>query len=215
MRPTTFARWARRTRWTRWALLALWLLATVPAYAQVEIRTSEAPPATTRTIVRLWDGSNNNTHVCYGPQFLTATKEWTIDGSTLTSIGVSTNTATATTAAAHGMPVGKDGWLVTVSGATVDTDLNGTYIVASTPSTTTFTFTTVGVSDATYTESGLEIDMAALRPPLTEDVVWDVKRQWFNTNQIAEGWAVGTLVSGAFVAGQKFVCDSSAAIVYH
>jgi hypothetical protein len=71
---------------------------------------------------------------------------------TLTSIVVAANVATATTAAAHGLWIGQK---VTIAGATVDTDLNGGYTIASTPTSTTFTFATVSVANATYTEATL------------------------------------------------------------
>lgn len=77
---------------------------------------------------------------------------WTVAATTLTSIVVSTNVATATTGAAHGLVPGSQ---VTISGATVDTSLNATYTVLTTPAPTTLTFTTSSVSDATYTESTL------------------------------------------------------------
>lgn len=72
--------------------------------------------------------------------------------STLTSIVVAANVATATTAAAHGLWIGRQ---VTVAGATVDTDLNGVYSIVAVPTSTTFTFRTVSVANATYTESTL------------------------------------------------------------
>lgn len=72
----------------------------------------------------------------------------------LTNIVVLTNVATATTAAAHGRSSGEK---LTVQDATVDTDLNGNYTIASTPSPTTLTFATTDVADATYTESTLKL----------------------------------------------------------
>lgn len=73
----------------------------------------------------------------------------------LTSIAVATNVGTATTVAAHKVSVDD---LITVQGATVDTDLNNSYTVASVLTPTTFTFPTVDVADATYTESTLRVD---------------------------------------------------------
>jgi hypothetical protein len=82
---------------------------------------------------------------------------WSIPAVTLTSIAVSSNVATATIPVAHYMVTGDR---VTVSGATVDTDLNGIYPIASTPTPTTFTFATTSVADATYTDAALAIAAA-------------------------------------------------------
>jgi len=71
---------------------------------------------------------------------------------------VATNVGTATTAADHNVSADD---LVTVQGATVDADLNASYTVASAPTPTTFTFPTVNVGDATYTEATLSVDGAA------------------------------------------------------
>ncbi len=273
------------------------------AQAQQDVRLSEAPPAGQRTIIRLVDGSSNITHVCYGPQFLTTAKSWSI-ASGLTGIVVATNVATMTMAAVHGMPIGKLGAAVTITGGleadtwaaaditsvvdlantstitfaavhgldtndlisfslfTTDTDLNGdyifnktnttvgtittadvaddtynaasdptmliglgdddangTYVVATVPSTTTLTLTFADVLDGALNEySGLTVTMTQPRPPLTTDVVWDVKRHLYDAsdNPIGSGWAVGLLVSGAVVRQpQKFACTASAAVVYH
>jgi len=73
---------------------------------------------------------------------------------TLTNIVVATNVGTATTAAAHGLSASDP---FTVQDATVDTDLNGTYTIATTPSPTTLTFATTDVADATYTEATLKM----------------------------------------------------------
>ncbi len=86
-------------------------------------------------------------------------RSFTRAASTLTSISVTTNTATATTSAAHGLHVGQS---IVVAGATVDTDLNATYAIATVPTSTTFTFTTVNVTGAptVYTESTLGITVS-------------------------------------------------------
>jgi hypothetical protein len=48
------------------------------------------------------------------------------------------------------------GDIVKISGATVDTDVNGNYSVTVT-TTTVFTITSASVTDATYTESTLRV----------------------------------------------------------
>jgi hypothetical protein len=294
-------------RWS-WFWWLLWLVAFVVAIsvlstrlgAQQETRVSERPTGQRLSVVRLVDGSNNNTHICYGPQYLTSAKAWSI-ASGLTEIVVASNVATVT-ATGHGIPATKVGAMVTVSGGleadtwpaaditsivdaantstitfdaahgldtndlitiagiTTDTDLNGTYAFTNTGAATG-TVTTANVTDQTYNEASdptmqiglgdadangnyiiqsvadantftltfasvpdgdlneyasLTVTMTQPRPPLTDDVVWDVKRRWFSgTNLIAEGWAVAILSGGERVRRQKFVCDATAAVVYH
>lgn len=77
---------------------------------------------------------------------------WRRSDNTLTSISVFSNLATATTTKKHQLSVGDT---IRVSGATVDTDLNGFYTVSGTPTDYKFTFVTSGVSDGTYNEGTL------------------------------------------------------------
>ena len=67
---------------------------------------------------------------------------------------LTSNIATITTAAVHGLAVGD---VVTMSG--VDTTLDGTWVVASVPTTTTFTFafTTTNITSAAVSPNGLLI----------------------------------------------------------
>lgn len=113
---------------------------------------------------------------------------------TLTSIVVSTNTGTATTSAAHGLLPGN---LVTISGATVDAQLNGTYYIQTVGATTTFTITTASVSDATYNESTLVVSTAS---PRTTTPVWAIQKLSYDgsNNLIRKQWANGN--SGAFTS---------------
>lgn len=75
------------------------------------------------------------------------------DAQLVTSITDATATATVVTPSPHGLITGD---IVKVSGATVDTDVNGNYSVTVTNSTT-FTFTSANVTDAAYTETTLRI----------------------------------------------------------
>lgn len=75
------------------------------------------------------------------------------EAKTVTSIVDLVNTATVTTTSPHGLVTGD---IVKISGATVDTDLNGNYSV-TVSSTTVFTVTSASVSDATYTEATLRV----------------------------------------------------------
>ncbi len=103
----------------------------------------------------------------------------TIAIASLTSIVVLTNVGTATTTGAHGYAIGHR---IQVRGATVDTDLNGDYTIATVPSGTTFTFATANVANATYTEAGLKFLSTA---PRTNSNQWSVER-FFNTTAVLD-----------------------------
>lgn len=89
--------------------------------------------------------------------------------STLTSIAVTSQVATITCQSTCGVA---KSWEMTISGATVDADLNGRCTVASTPSPTTYTCAVTNVSNATYTESTLRVDTFF---PLTTQKMWTVQ----------------------------------------
>jgi len=71
----------------------------------------------------------------------------------VTSITDAANTATVVTPENHGLVTGD---IIKVTGATVDTDLNGFYAVTVT-GVKGFTFTSANVTDAAYTEATLRI----------------------------------------------------------
>jgi hypothetical protein len=112
-----------------------------------------------------WNGSLLQ-YSCEAPPVVAQTSVSKAD-STLTNIVVSSNVGTVTTASAHSLWVGA---LVTVSGSST-TALNGTYVIASVPSTTSYTIATSGVSNATYT-TGLVISTSS---PLYTAPTWRVK----------------------------------------
>jgi hypothetical protein len=114
-----------------------------------------------------YDGNNNVQYVCSAPQFA-ATTSRTVAATTLTNIVVATNVGTVTTSTPHGLYVGA---LVQVLGSAT-TALNGTYVIKTVPSTTTYTIVTAGVGDATYTDAGLVVSTS--NPRLT-DAVWSLQ----------------------------------------
>ncbi len=123
---------------------------------------------------------------------------WYRASATLTSIVVLTNAGTVTTSTAHGLAVGN---LVTISGATVDTDLNGTYYIQTVGSTTTFTITTASVANATYTESTLEV---ATMAPRSSAAQWDIFKYTTSGSNI-------TVIQKAFArSGLSSICDNKA-----
>jgi len=68
----------------------------------------------------------------------------------ITNIAATTTVVTVTTAVAHGLGTGQ---VVTVA-ATTNTAVNGTYTIASTPSTTTFTYSLAGSAITSVADTG-------------------------------------------------------------
>src|SRR5262249_4566928 len=99
-------------------------------------------------IRRFAHGKNKSYHeVIFGHALgLSATSFDTLSGG-LVSIVVSSGTGTVTTSTPHGF---SSGTRVGVEGAIGDFHLNGTYIVQSTPTSTTFTINTPNVTPGTY-----------------------------------------------------------------
>jgi hypothetical protein len=168
------------------------------AFAQSPVNVSQgvAPAAIEKQY--FYDGSNNLQYVCMSPQNGKRTTVQRTDSS-LTNIVDSSNTATITTAADHGLYIGAR---VTISGATVDTDLNGTYTVLTVPSSTTYTVTTANVTDATYTEATLVI---ATSNPLLTQAIWAIQIFTYN---------VGNYLTGSYLAnagaGYALACTNRA-----
>jgi hypothetical protein len=71
---------------------------------------------------------------------------WTTTGGTLTSVAVATGTGTVTTSTAHGFSVGHP---INLANATT-VGISGTYNIATTPTTTTFTITGMTAANGTY-----------------------------------------------------------------
>lgn len=188
------------------AILGVLPLLSQPA-TLVELSRASGGPAQSIQIYR--DGSSNVEYVCTA-NAKNKTSTWTRGGATLnlTDITVTTNTAVATFAAAHGLRVGN---FITVAGATADTDLNGSYRITAVAATTV-TFTTVNVTGAptTYNEPPLSISTTA---PRLNDTVWTVIRNfWTSTNLDA----VQNAVSATADAGTPaFACTSSAVVAAH
>ncbi len=119
----------------------------------------------------------------------------------LTSIVVLTNVGTVTTVSDNGFKVNDK---IVISGATVDTDLNGTYAIATITSSKIFTIATVAVANATYTESTLKFTTTA---PLTTLPIWGIQKFTVATSLITQTqWANGT------TTGQ--ICDNRATLTY-
>lgn len=169
--------------------LALIVCIAAVAYGQSATAVNQVGGPAPAPFVTLLDYSGTTlTYTGVASEYIQQSNTWLKrSNSTLTNIAVATNVATATCATACGVWKGQR---VTVSGATVDTDLNATYTVTSNTSTsaTTFTFTTASVADATYTESTLQI---ATNNPLTTQPLWAITVLKYDgsSNLISTYWA--------------------------
>lgn len=121
-----------------------------------------------------YDGSSNVIYVGAAAPFgpwangsVPASFAWTRAASTLTNIVVLTNVGTVTTSTAHGLQINNP---VVVAGSTTAA-LNGTYRVATVPSSTTFTIATSGVADATYNNAAMTATTTA---PRTTVAIWNI-----------------------------------------
>lgn len=191
----------------------------------VTITNNAVPPVSQ---LYFYDANNNLQYVCSAPNVGVYTWAVTPDSTqgTLTSIAVSTNVGTATTAANHGLQIGN---VVTVAGSTT-VALNGNYQIKTVPSATTFTITTSGVADATYNTAALTLSSTAPRSnSSTLNASWSVQKFSYYgvsgaacpvgvsgpTNSLCSiQWALNT-TSG--VGGSKayaFSCDARATLSY-
>lgn len=165
-----------------------------------------------------YDGNGNDIYNCYAKPVqnyiaitgnsLTQQFQWTFAASTLTNIIVSANVGTATTSTAHGLQVGN---LVTVGGSAT-TALNASYYVQTVPSITTFTITTTGVGNATYT-TGLVVGTQA---PLLTQPIWSIQKLTYNgSNKLTNTqWALGTAGSYKNICSNRAVTTGATMITY-
>lgn len=151
-------------------LIVVCLLSALSAPAQpgaiVDVYPGLSKVPVTQLLFR--DGSGNTEYICYANADQ-PNSSWSRATGTITSIAVATNVGTVTIPA-HGLAVGN---LVTITGATVDADLNGTYYVQTVPGATTFTITTASVADGTYVEATLVLTTNA---PLDTASIWGIMK---------------------------------------
>ena len=167
-----------------------------------------AYPPETPTMFLDYAGGANLTYLCVAsPINKTSTPgnytySLSVAGGTLTNIVVLTNVGTVTTVAAHGLMVGQT---TTVSGSAT-TALNASYVVASTPSTTTFTIATSGVANAMYT-TGLVLSGTV---PLLTSPIWAIKRLTYDgSNNLT-----GSLCANGACQAQTNICANRTTVVY-
>lgn len=184
------------------------LLLQPPAQAQSPnqgqiARVNPFPSGDGKTSLLFYDGSNNLIYICVADGIQTGrhAAAWAITPSgpqlTLTNIAVATNVATATVSGSnHGLQIGNR---VVVAGSTTAA-LNGTYTVTA-GGTTTFTFSTSGVMDNTYSTANLTISTTA---PRSDDDTWSIQKLTYNGSNLLTliQWAFG--VQGSYTAS----CDA-------
>jgi hypothetical protein len=175
-------------------LITLLALAAASLFGQTVPPPSEKPGQD--TVLNFFTGSLLD-YSCYASPQQPA-YSYLRTNSTLTNIVVSTNTATMT-APNHGLQVGNR---IVVSGATVDIDLNGTYLVLTTADANTLTFTTASVANATYNESTLAVTTRSVR---SSAAIWLVMRiSYVSSNPVRIQWS-----------DQFQICDNRATLYYH
>lgn len=156
-----------------------------------------------------YNGGSNLTYLCLAPslnQTSTAsnyTYSLSVTAGTLTSIVVLTNVGTVTTVAAHGLMVGQT---TTVSGSTTSA-LNGAYVIATVPSTTTFTIATSGVADAAYNNGAMTLSGEA---PLLTSPIWSIQHFTYDASNNLTGTQC---VNGSCIALTN-KCSNRATLTY-
>ncbi len=175
--------------------------------AQQPVNQTQGIPPDAYTSLLFYDGSNNVEYICKAkaqqPSF-----SWTRSASTLTSVVVLTNVGTVTTSTAHGLAVGN---LVTISGATVDTDLNATYYVQTVTGTTTFTITTASVANATYTDATMVLATTA---PRSTAAIWDIFKFTYTTTYVAVIQKAGGKAGTNSICANRATTTGSTKITY-
>jgi hypothetical protein len=165
------------------------------------VNQSAGPPVSAWTALYFYNATPSLEYICLA-RSKQPEKVFARSDNSLTSIAVSSNVATATKAIAHGLQIGNR---IVVSGATVDVDLNGGYVIATVPSTKTYTFATAGVGDATYTEATLQIAVTA---PRTTEPIWAINLYQYSGSDLTHSqWADGNTVDDN-------VCDDHATLAY-
>lgn len=184
--------------------IALLLFAAVALAQEGQpVNVSISAPLTAYTDLFFYSGSDLQ-YACRAKS-LQPTATFAVSGVTpyvLTSIVVLTNVGTVTAVSDHGLAVNQK---VVVTGATGDTDLNATYVIASVPTSKTFTIATASVSNGTYNNAGLQFTTTA---PRTTMPIWSIQKLTVSASLVtATQWAVGT-------SGTTQICDNRATLSY-
>ncbi len=171
----------------------LFLVLSLACYGQFsqEVTVSDESTPTPITSLFYRDGSNNTQYVCKAlANQPTYQWNWTAvtGGGTISTISVSSNVATITFSAAHGLSSGNR----IILGLATTASLSGSY-VSTVTSTTALTIPTSGVADGSYTaitDANLVITTTA---PRTNASVWSIYQLYYTTVYVdRKAWADGT-----------------------
>ena len=167
------------------------------------VNVSISPPTSAWTALYFYSGTDLQ-YICEAKS-IQPTATFIVSGATpfvLTSIVVLTNVGTVTTVSDNGLKVNDQ---IVVSGATVDTDLNGTYKIATITNSKVFTIATVSVANATYNEATLKFTTTAPRTTLP---IWSIEKITVATSLVTmRQWAQGT-------SGASKICDNRATLAF-
>jgi hypothetical protein len=158
---------------TRCAIAALVCALSLCAQSGSPVTITPDPPIAATVQLGFYNSAGSIAYICRARQ-IAPQNTWAV-GNGLTSIVVSSDTATITFGAAPGMYVGLR---LTVSGATAASGLNGEYKVASV-SGSTVTVATSGVNDATFNGAGLTV---ATTWPLTGAGLWAIQAHAYDAS---------------------------------
>lgn len=172
----------------------------VAAFSQsTPVTMEQGAPLNPVTVINVFTGSN----LIY--QCRTKSTQRAFDyvaASKFTNVVVAANVGTVTTSANHGLQVGNT---ITLTGSATAA-LNGAYIIQTVPSATTFTITTSGVSNGTYT------DLTALTTTAARSNanIWSIEKFTYDGsgNTTAAQWANGN-------TGQSNSCDARATLAFN
>lgn len=143
-------------------------------------------------------GGSNTQHGCR----LAATRKL----GNLTNIVVSGSTATITTTCQPGLTAGTS--RVQVRGAS-DSDLNGTYTVATTPTATTYTISVSNVTAGTYTDANLSVSNTAIDGTTWWNGVKGAASLAASNRPFPGTVAVADAPAGCSAAAQEYLVDPS------
>jgi len=153
------------------------VLFTLTAMFTLPLLTGQVGKEKANTVLTYYDGSSNPEYLCIAAGYQ-PTYKYQIALGNLTNLIDATNTGTVT-AANHGLAVGN---LVTITGATTDTDLNASYYVQTVADANTFTITTASVTDATYTDAAMVISTNA---PRNTASIWNIIKFTYSGSSVA------------------------------
>lgn len=168
------------------------LLAAVVLYCLSAFAQPEGPPGAPAWIKQYFDNGTDITHMCVAKHVTGPTTTWLRSDATITNIVNAGTTATITFGSPHNL---YEGAVLVLDLWTVDLDLNGTYSIKTTPTSSSAIITTVNVGNATYTDATGRIRTPS---PLYTASVWAIKIYTYAVGSYprASYWALGRTEPG-------------------